>query len=80
YFLLSVLSSSIITETAWSYQMVYGCLSLALFIAGLFLPKIGRIIQKSNQNLVLLNAGFIIGTGLIIIGLSTSYFVFCLGW
>lgn len=80
YFLLSVLSSSIILETGWSNQMVYGCLSLSLFIAGLFLPEIGKLIQKSNQNLVLPNAGFIISVGLIIIGYSNSFLFFCTGW
>lgn len=80
YFLLSVISSAIISETGWSSQMIYGCLSLSLFTAGLLLPKIGKIIQTNNRNLILPNAGFIIATGLVIIGSASSFYLFCSGW
>ena len=80
YFILSVLSAPIMQETGWSYQQVYGCLSLALLISGLLLPAIGKLIQHTTQNYILHYAGIVMGIGLIIIGLATSYALFVLGW
>lgn len=80
YFLLSVLSKDIMQETGWSYQMVYGCLSLSLFISGLLLPRIGKMIHTKTHNHALLYTGLVMATGLITIGLSTSYLIFAIGW
>lgn len=80
YFLLSVLSAPIMQETGWSYQQVYGCLSLALLISGLLLPAIGKLIQHTAQNYILHYSGIVMGIGLIIIGLASTYALFVLGW
>ncbi|WP_343672815.1 MFS transporter [Chitinophaga sp.] len=80
YFLLSVLSGPIMQETGWSYQQVYGCLSLALLISGLLLPGIGKMIQQSEKNVILHYTGIVMGIGLIMIGLAKSYLLFVLGW
>jgi len=67
-------------ETGWSYQQVYGCLSLSLLISGLLLPAIGKMIQQYDQNFILHYTGIIMGIGLIIIGYAQSYLLFVLGW
>ncbi|MFC6999941.1 MFS transporter [Rufibacter roseus] len=80
YFILSILVEPIMQETGWSYQMVYGCLSLSLLISGLLLPRIGKIIGENEKNFVLPYAGAIMALGLTIIGLSDHYLLFLAGW
>ncbi|OMP76655.1 hypothetical protein BW716_24020 [[Flexibacter] sp. ATCC 35208] len=67
-------------ETGWSYQQVYGCLSLSLLISGLLLPAIGKMIQQYDQNFILHYTGIVMGIGLIMIGSAQSYLLFVLGW
>lgn len=80
YFLLSVLAKDIIAEMSWSYQQVYGCLSLALLVSGLLLPLVGRTIQQTDRNAVLLFSGLVMAMGLIIIGSSSNFLMFASGW
>jgi MFS family permease len=80
YFLLSVLSKDIMRETGWSYQMVYGCLSLSLFVSGLLLPRIGRMIHTQTHNHALFYTGLVMAAGLVITGLASSYWLFAIGW
>lgn len=81
YFLLPVLSVAMRTEMNWSYQFVYGSLSIALIIAGLILPKFGRLIQKNAQGEgLLLFAGWVMAIGLFILSYSNNAISFLLGW
>lgn len=80
YFLLSVLSKPIIQETGWAYQTVYGCLSVALLVAGLILPKVGRTIHTAAYNYVLCYAGIVMAAGLVVIGLANNFPLFVAGW
>lgn len=80
YFLLSVLSGPVMQEMGWSYQQVYGCLSLALLISGLLLPAIGKIIQHREHNYILHYTGIVMGIGLMMTGWAQSYSLFVLGW
>ncbi|WP_207494905.1 MFS transporter [Aridibaculum aurantiacum] len=80
YFILSILAEPIMQETGWSYQMVYGALSLSLLISGLLLPRIGKIIGENEKNFVLPYAGIIMALGLTVIGFSEHYFLFLVGW
>lgn len=80
YFLLSVLSAPIMQETGWSYQQVYGCLSVGLLTSGCLLPAIGKIIQHTERNYILHYTGIVMGIGLIMVGMATSYPFFVLAW
>lgn len=80
YFLLSVLAKDIIAEMSWSYQQVYGCLSLALLVSGLLLPSVGRTIQHTDRHTVLRFSGLVMAVGLIIIGSSSNFLMFASGW
>lgn len=80
YFLLSVLSKDIMRDTGWSYQMVYGCLSLSLLISGLLLPRIGKMIHTKTHNHALFYTGLVMAAGLVITGLAGSYWLFAAGW
>lgn len=80
YFILSVLAEPIMKDTGWSYQLVYGSLSLSLLISGLLLPKIGNIINAYERNFVLHYAGVVMALGLIVLGLSQHFVMFLAGW
>lgn len=80
FFILSVLAKPIMKETGWSHQMVYGILSLSLLVCGLVSSRIGKIINKSKNDFVLLYSGVVMALGLVFIGLSKHFFVFALGW
>lgn len=80
YFILSVLAKPIMQETGWSYQMVYGALSLSLLISGLVLPSIGKVIQASERNYMLQYAGAVMAVGLTILSLSSHFWMFLMGW
>ncbi|MDR2284254.1 MAG: hypothetical protein LBE37_13640 [Sphingobacterium sp.] len=81
YFLLSVLSVSIRAEAGWSYQFIYGALSLAVVVSGLILPKIGQIIQRgATGEGFLLFAGWIMATGLLLLSYSNHYVSFLFAW
>lgn len=80
YFMLSVLATPIMKDTGWSYQMVFGALSLSLLISGLILPYIGTLIQTNKKNLILQYAGIVIALGLVVLGLSQHFIIFLSGW
>lgn len=80
FFILSVLSEPIMKETGWSHQMIYGALSLSLLICGLLSSEIGKRINKSENNFILLYSGVVMALGLIIIGLAQQFWIFILGW
>lgn len=80
FFLLAILAKPIIAETGWSHQLVYGALSLAMLVSGMLASKVGKMIDTIARNYNLLYAGFVMGAGLIIIGLSRHFLLFLLGW
>ncbi|MDI9874226.1 MFS transporter [Flectobacillus rivi] len=80
FFLLAILAKPIIAETGWSHQLVYGALSLAMLVSGMLASKVGKMIETIAKNYNLLYAGFVMGAGLIIIGLSHHFLLFLLGW
>lgn len=80
FFILSVLVEPIMKETNWSHQMVYGVLSLSLLIWGLLSSRIGKIINKSENDFILLYSGVAMALGLTIIGLAHQFWIFILGW
>ncbi|MDR2269619.1 MAG: hypothetical protein LBF27_01830 [Sphingobacterium sp.] len=67
-------------EMQWSSSMVYSCLSIALFISALILPKIGKTIQSTNNFNILLYSGMVMALGLIVIGSTNTYLIFLTGW
>ena len=80
FFLLAILAKPIIAETGWSHQLVYGALSLAMLVSGMLASKVGKMIDTIAKNYNLIYAGFVMGVGLIIIGLSRHFLLFLLGW
>ncbi|MDI9871158.1 MFS transporter [Flectobacillus roseus] len=80
FFLLAILAKPIVAETGWSHQLVYGALSLAMLVSGMLASKVGKMIDTIARNYNLLYAGFVMGAGLIIIGLSRHFLLFLLGW
>ncbi|NTU78646.1 MAG: MFS transporter [Chloroflexales bacterium] len=80
FFLLAVLAPAVIRETGWASQGVYGSLSVSIFISGVLAPVVGRWIERYGGNQLLLNSGFIVGLGLVILSFAPTLAVFLLGW
>lgn len=80
FFIISVLGAPIMKETGWSQQMVYGVLSLSLFVWGILSAFIGKMIHRSAHDGILSYSGVVMAAGLIIIGLAHSFVVFACGW
>lgn len=80
FFILSLLADPIINETGWSHPMVYGALSFAMLISGLIAPKIGMYIQLGWGKQILKFSGFVMALGLILLGISSSFTLFSIGW
>lgn len=80
FFLLGVLADPIVRDTGWSRQWVLGALSPGLLVSGCLAPAVGRYIGRGNGRRMLLYAGFVLGAGLIVLGVSPSLPVFLGGW
>lgn len=80
YFLISVINQQITSQMGYSYNNIYGCVSIALLVSGLLLPRVGVIIQTGKYNFPIMTTGFVIAIGLFIMGLSTNIMVFLFGW
>lgn len=67
YFLLPILSASIIAEFHWSEKFLSACLSMSLLISGLVAPRVGRLIGKYDKNYILLLSGMVMALGLVLL-------------
>ncbi len=80
FFLMAVLIGPVTRETGWPSSWVYGSLSLSIFISGLLAPAIGKQIARQRGRALLMNSGWVIGAGLMMVGLAPVLPVFILGW
>lgn len=80
YFLLPVLSASVITEFNWSEQFLSACLSVSLLISGLIAPRVGRLIGQYDRNYTLLLSGMVMALGLVLLYATSGLVGFVLAW
>ncbi len=80
FFLMAVLIGPVTRETAWPSSWVYGSLSLSIFISGLLAPTVGKQIARQRGRVILMHSGWVIGAGLVMVGLAPVLPVFILGW
>ncbi|MCA6997623.1 MFS transporter [Dickeya solani] len=80
FFLLSVLGRSIMEDTGWSRQWVYGGLSLGIFISGLLIPRCGDYVARHGGRGMLAWSGIVTAAGLLLMACSTGLPAFIAAW
>lgn len=80
FYLLGVLAAPIAADTGWPLAWVFGGLTLGLLAAGLVSPQVGRIIGERGGRPVLALSALFLATGLVVLGLAPSLWVFLVGW
>ena len=80
YYLPAILTRPVITDTGWSEQAVVGMFSIALLTSGLAAPFAGRLIAGFSGRLVMAGGVALCAVGLALMGVSTAFPVYALGW
>lgn len=80
YFLLAVLARPIMAEMQWSRQIVYGALSVSIFVSALLLPLIGHLIAQYSGKPILSMSGIVVAVGLLILAFSHTIALFYIAW
>lgn len=80
YFLLPILSASIVEEFNWSEKFLSACLSMSLLISGLIAPRVGKLIGQYDKNYILLLSGMVMALGLILLYATSGPAGFILAW
>jgi len=80
YFLLPILSASIIAEFNWSEKFLSACLSMSLLISGLIAPRVGKLIGQYDKNYILLLSGMAMALGLMLLYATSGPAGFILAW
>ncbi|RYD97205.1 MAG: MFS transporter [Sphingobacteriales bacterium] len=80
YFLLPVLSASIIAEFNWPEKFLSACLSMSLLISGLIAPRVGKLIGQYDKNYILLLSGMVMAFGLMLLYATTGPVCFVVAW
>lgn len=80
FYLLGVLAGPIAAETGWPSSFVVGGLSIALLIAGLASPRVGRAIQAHGGRPVLAASSLLFALGLGAMAAAPLLPVYLLGW
>ena len=80
FYLLAVLGRPIAVDTGWPFAGVIGGVSLALLIAGLASPFVGRTIAARGGRPVLAAGAALLALGLAGIALSPNLPVYLLAW
>lgn len=80
FYLLAVLARPIAAETGWSHDRILAGISLALLVAGLVSPRVGRAIDRHGGRPVLAAGAVLTALGLALIGAATGYAGYLAGW
>ena len=80
YYLPAVVGPAVIADLGAAPAEVYGAFSLALLIAGLASPRVGREIERRGGRPVLLVSAVVLATGLALLGLLPGIAGWFAGW
>ena len=80
FYLPAALAPLIASDTGWPYDLTVGGVSVALLVAGLASPRVGRLIAERGGRPVLVVAALLLATGLLGIGTVSSPGISSLGW
>ena len=80
FYLLGVLAKPIAGDTGWPSAFVVGGLSLALLVAGLVSPQVGRVIHARGGRPVLATSSLLFATGLALLALAPALPIYLAAW
>ena len=80
YYLPGVLAAPIAAETGWPAAGVVGGVSLALFVAALVSPRVGRVIEREGGRRVLAASAVLIAAAQIGLALAPSLPFYLAAW
>jgi MFS family permease len=80
FYLLGVLAPAIARDTDWSTAVVIAGISLALLVAGVASPRIGRLIQTHGGRPVLATSSLLFAIGLAMLASATHLPVYFTAW
>jgi MFS family permease len=80
YYLPAVLVTPISSDTEWSITSVVIGLSVALLVAGVASPKVGRTIDKHGGRATLASSSVLMSLGLLIMGSAQHLAIYYLAW
>jgi len=80
FYLPGVLAPAIARETGWGYDWVVAGASVALLVAGLVSPRVGRFIDSHGGRPVLAISAVLLAAGLAGIGLAPSFPWYLAAW
>ena len=72
FYLLGVLGPFIARDTGWSYDFVFGGVSLGLLVAGLVSPRVGHFIRHRGGRTVLAAGAVLLASGLFGLGVTPN--------
>lgn len=80
YYLLGALTQSIAEETGWSNAWILAGLSLALLVAGVISPQMGRAVSRRGGRALLSWSTLLLAAGLLILANAHGPLIYALGW
>ncbi|MEI8150247.1 MAG: MFS transporter [Hyphomicrobiales bacterium] len=80
FYLLAILAAPITRDTGWAYPYVIAGISVALFVAGLVSPRVGRAINARGGSPVMALCAALIALGLLVIGTAQNLAWYLAGW
>lgn len=80
YYLPAVVAPVVVADLGADPALVYGAFSVALLLAGLAAPRVGRAIEGRGGRPVLLLSAVVLAAGLALLGLLPGLWGWALGW
>jgi MFS family permease len=80
FYILAVLGRPIAADTGWPFAWVIGGLSIALLVASLVSPFVGRTIAARGGRVVLATSSVLIAAGLSCLALSPNLVAYLASW
>lgn len=80
FYFPAVFATAIVADTGWSLAWVVSGTSIALLVAGLISPQVGRIIDRHGGRPMLLASSLFFSGGLAVAGMAPTLPVYLIGW
>ena len=80
FYLPAALAPLIASDTGWPYDLTVGGVSVALLVAGLASPRVGRLIAERGGRPVLVVGALLLAIGLLGIGTASSLAWYLFSW
>lgn len=80
FYLIAMLAAPVAQETGWPMTWIVAGQSLALLVAGLASPRVGRAIERVGGGRVLASASLLFAAGHVLLAVSHHLAVWYAGW